>query len=325
MMQPDDGRPLFGRESGTVVTVGTFDGVHRGHWQLLERVRETAERAALPSVLVTFDPHPLAIVRPDQAPELLTTPAEKIEVLAESGMTYMALLRFDKTLASYSPERFVREILIARYAMRQLVIGYDHGFGRGRSGDVETLRRVGAQEGFEVEVVPAVSSGNRAISSSGIRALIADGDVTGAGLALGRPYSVRAAVVRGDGRGRTLGYPTANLKVRHPSKLIPKAGIYAAKAMLRDRTVNGVVHIGPRPTFPGAEATIELHLFDFDEDIYGAELALLLCSRIRDVQRFADIESLVGAMAADARAARAVHATGAGACGRGGGAVSING
>jgi len=240
-------------------------------------------------------------------------------------MNYMALLRFDKELASWPPERFVRDILIARYAMRHLVIGYDHGFGRGRSGDVDTLRRVGGEEGFTVDVVPAVSSGDRAISSSGIRARIEDGDVTAAGLALGRPYSIRAAVIRGDGRGKTLGYPTANLKVRHPAKLIPKAGIYAARAILRDRTVNGVVHIGPRPTFPGAEATIELHLFDFDEDIYGAELALLLCSRIREVQRFADIESLVRAMDADARAARAVHAAGAGACGQGGGAVSING
>jgi riboflavin kinase/FMN adenylyltransferase len=308
-------RPLAGGDSGTVVTVGTFDGVHRGHWQLLERVRETAEAVGLPSVLVTFDPHPLAIVRPDHAPPLLTTPAEKIEVLAESGINYMVLLRFDKNLASWPPERFVREILIGRFAMRHLVIGHDHGFGRGRSGDVDTLRRLGAEEGFSLDVVDAVESGDRAVSSSGIRAHLERGDVAAAGRALGRPYAIRATVVRGDGRGRSLGFPTANLRVAHPAKLIPAEGIYAARALLRDRAVDGVVHIGARPTFPGTEATVELYLFDFDEDLYGAELALTLCERIREVRRFADVESLIRAIEEDVRTARAMHASGAGACG----------
>jgi riboflavin kinase/FMN adenylyltransferase len=308
-------RPLAGGDSGTVVTVGTFDGVHRGHWQLLERVRETAQAVGLPSVLVTFDPHPLAIVRPDHAPPLLTTPAEKIEVLAESGINYMVLLRFDKELASWPPERFVREILIGRFAMRHLVIGHDHGFGRGRSGDVDTLRRLGAEEGFSLDVVDAVESGDRAVSSSGIRAHLERGDVAAAGLALGRPYAIRATVVRGDGRGRSLGFPTANLRVAHPAKLIPAEGIYAARALLRDRAVDGVVHIGARPTFPGTEATVELYLFDFDEDLYGAELALTLCERIREVRRFADVESLIRAIEEDVRTARAIHASGAGVCG----------
>ena len=308
-------RPLAGGDAGTVVTVGTFDGVHRGHWQLLERVRETAEAVGLPSVLVTFDPHPLAIVRPDHAPPLLTTPAEKIEVLAESGINYMVLLRFDKNLASWPPERFVREILIGRFAMRHLVIGHDHGFGRGRSGDVDTLRRLGAEEGFSVDVVDAVESGDRAVSSSGIRAHLERGDVAAAGRALGRPYAIRATVVRGDGRGRSLGFPTANLRVAHPAKLIPAEGIYAARALLRDRAVDGVVHIGARPTFPGTEATVELYLFDFDEDLYGAELALTLCERIREVRRFADVESLISAIEEDVRTARAIHASGSGACG----------
>jgi riboflavin kinase/FMN adenylyltransferase len=308
-----------------VVTVGTFDGVHRGHWQLLERVRQTAKADGLPSVLVTFDPHPLAIVRPDQAPPLLTTPTEKIEVLAESGLNYMALLRFNKELAAFPPERFVREILIGRFAMKHLVIGYDHGFGKGRSGDVDMLRRIGAEEGYRVDVVEAVSSGDQAISSSSVRAALQRGDVRGAGSALGRPYAIRATVIRGDGRGRSLGFPTANLRVAHPAKLIPAEGIYVARAILRDRTVDGVVHIGPRPTFPGAEATIELHLLDFDEDLYGTDLALTLCDRIRDVERFADVPTLIAAIESDVRVARAVHAAGAGACGRRDGAISFNG
>jgi riboflavin kinase/FMN adenylyltransferase len=308
-----------------VVTVGTFDGVHRGHWQLLERVRQTAKADGLPSVLVTFDPHPLAIVRPDQAPPLLTTPTEKIEVLAESGLNYMALLRFDKELAAFPPERFVREILIGRFAMKHLVIGYDHGFGRGRSGDVDTLRRIGAAQGYRVDVVEAVSNGEEAISSSSIRAHLQRGDVRAAGHALGRPYAIRATVIRGDGRGRSLGFPTANLRVPHPAKLIPAEGIYAARAILRNRTVDGVVHIGPRPTFPGAEATIELHLLDFDEDLYGTELALAVCDRIRAVERFADVPSLIEAIESDVRMARAMHASGAGACGRREGGISFKG
>jgi riboflavin kinase/FMN adenylyltransferase len=164
-------------------------------------------------------------------------------------------------------------------------------------------------------VVDAVESGDRAVSSSGIRAHLERGDVAAAGLALGRPYAIRATVVRGDGRGRSLGFPTANLRVAHPAKLIPAEGIYAARALLRDRAVDGVVHIGARPTFPGTEATVELYLFDFDEDLYGAELALTLCERIREVRRFADVESLIRAIEEDVRTARAMHASGAGACG----------
>jgi len=317
--------PPLGGGTGTVVTVGTFDGVHRGHWRLLEEVRRTAEATRLPSVLVTFDPHPLTIVRPDQSPPLLTTPDEKIEILAESGLNYMAILRFDKELAGYPPERFVRSILIDRFAMRHLVIGYDHGFGRGRSGDVSTLRRIGETEGFEVDVVAAVSDGDRAISSSVIRGHLERGDVEAATHALGRPYAIRATVVRGDGRGRSLGFPTANLMVPNPAKLVPRSGIYTARVLLREGAVNGVAHIGPRPTFPGAASTIEVHLFDFDGDLYGLELALLLCQRIRDVQRFEDTAALVRAMESDARAARAAHAAGRDACGHSDNAVSFNG
>jgi len=319
------GGALIGREAGTVVTVGTFDGVHRGHWHLLQVVRETAERTGRPSVLVTFDPHPLTIVRPDSAPALLTTPAEKIEVLAESGLNYIVFLRFDSDLADHSPERFVHEILIARLSMRHLVIGYDHGFGKGRTGDVETLRTIGAEAGFEVDVVPAVLNGEDAVSSSRIRKLLAAGDVVAAGRALGRPYAIRATVVRGDGRGSDLGFPTANLRVPDPAKLVPLAGIYAARAWIKDRRLDGVVHIGPRPTFPGAEPTIELHLFDFDGNLYGTDLALVLCERIRAVERFSTVDALIAAMHSDVAAARRIHAGGTGACVASGAGVKLDG
>jgi riboflavin kinase/FMN adenylyltransferase len=317
--------PLLGRDTGTVVTVGTFDGVHRGHWRVLQALCAVAEQTGLPSVLVTFDPHPLAIVRPDEAPALLSTPAEKIEVLAESGVNYVVVVRFDSRLAAFPPERFVEEYLIRRFAMRHLVIGYDHGFGRGRSGDAATLQQIGRALGFDVDVVGPIADDGEPISSSRIRRALAQGNVEAAAHALGRPYALRGTVVRGDGRGRDLGFPTANLRLRHPDKLVPLAGIYAARAQLRSGVVDGVVHIGPRPTFPGSASTIEVHLFDFNQDLYGVEFALSFCARLRDVQRFATVPELIAAVSADCRAARAVFAAGAGACAGSGNGVSLNG
>jgi len=178
---------LPGGPEGTVVTVGSFDGVHRGHWHLLQTLASTAAKLDRPAVLVTFDPHPLAIVRPDHAPPLLSTPAEKIEVLAESGLNYLVFLRFDRVLAGYSPERFVGEVLIGRFGMSHLVIGYDHGFGKDRSGNAEMLRRLGRDRGFGVDVVPPVGGAGKPVSSTAIRRALAAGDVVVAAAGLGRP------------------------------------------------------------------------------------------------------------------------------------------
>lgn len=304
---------------GTVVTVGTFDGVHRGHWRVLEATRRAAAARAAPSVLVTFHPHPLRIVRPDVAPALLTTPVEKKEVLAESGLRYAVFLNFTPALSRYTPERFVDEILIGRLGMRHLVIGYDHGFGRGRSGDVDTLQRIGAERGFEVEVVGAVHGKAGAVSSSGIRRALEAGDVTAARKGLGRPYSVRGPVVRGDGRGRALGFPTANIQVPDADKLLPREGVYAVRGVLRSGAVDGVLHLGPRPTFRGSPPSIELHLFDFEGDIYGEEIRIDFHARIRDIHRFAAVSELVDAIRGDCEEARRFLA-GVGAAEEAGGA-----
>lgn len=290
---------------GTVVTVGTFDGVHRGHWQVLAALRAHADEAALPAVLVTFHPHPLRVVRPDHAPRLLTTPVEKKEILAESGLDYVIFLPFTHALQAYSPERFVEEILTHRLRMRHLVIGYDHGFGRGRSGDVETLRAIGARVGFGVHVVDALRTAGSAISSSRIRKYLLDGRVEEAAAGLGRPYSLRGPVVRGDARGRSLGFPTANIHVPDGDKLLPQEGVYAVSASLRGGVFRGVLHLGPRPMFHGSPPSVELHLLDFDADIYGEEIRVDFCSRLRDIHRFAAIPDLVEAIRQDcARAAR---------------------
>ena len=246
-------------ERGTVVTVGTFDGVHLGHRQVLEALSRVSRERDQDSLLVTFDPHPLRIVRPESAPPLLTTSQEKIEILAQSDVHRVAILRFTQTLAAYPPRKFVEDILLLRFRMRHLVIGYDHGFGRGRSGDVDTLRQIGRELAFGVDVVAPVVADGEAISSSRIRHALQAGDVVAAAHGLGRPYSLTATVVRGAGHGRKLGFPTANLDVGNPEKLVPHEGIYAVRAAMRDRFADGVLHLGPRPTFAGLPPSVELH------------------------------------------------------------------
>jgi riboflavin kinase/FMN adenylyltransferase len=266
-----------------VITVGTFDGVHLGHWELLRQVRHAAAERTLPSMLVTFDPHPLSVVRPESAPPLLTTADEKIEILAESGIDHAVFLHFDRALAGYEPRRFVEEILIRRFGLAHLVIGHDHGFGRNRSGDVDTLRALGGEHGFTVEVVGPVADGAEPISSSRIRRALEGGDVETAASCLGRPYTVRGHVVHGDGRGLELGFPTANIEIPDRLKLLPRDVIYAVRASVPGRRLDGVLHMGPRPTFPGASASVEVHLFDFDGDIYGEPIRISFCARIRGV------------------------------------------
>jgi riboflavin kinase/FMN adenylyltransferase len=293
-------------DRGTVATVGTFDGVHLGHWSVLQEISRRAEATGRRSVLVTFDPHPLRIVRPEHCPPLLTTAVEKKEVLAESGLDYAVFIEFTRALAAYEPRRFVEEILLARLRVEELVIGYDHGFGKDRSGDSETLVAIGAELGFTVDVVPPVETGGQPVSSSRVRAAIQRGDMAEARACLGRPYSARGVVVRGDGRGRALGFPTANLRVGERDKLMPPEGIYAVRAQLRSGTFVGALHLGPRPTFPGAPPTIELHLLDFDRDIYGEELRVDFIEYLREIRPFATVAALVDQMKADVERARLI-------------------
>lgn len=293
-------------ERGTVVTVGTFDGVHRGHWAVLQEIAERARASGRRAVLVTFHPHPLKIVRPEMAPQLLTTPLEKKEVLAESGLDYVVFLRFTQALSRYSPRRFVEEVLVGQLDVRELVIGYDHGFGRGRSGDAETLREIGRELGFGVDVVGPVGRDSDPISSTRIRHAVAAGEMAEAQEGLGRPYGLRGVVVRGEGRGRQLGFPTANLRVDDPEKLLPPPGIYAVRGVLRGGTFDGALHLGPRPTFEGSPPSIELHLMDFDKNLYGEDLRVDFVRFLREVRPFASAEALIRRMRQDVEEAREV-------------------
>ena len=285
-----------------VVTVGTFDGVHRGHQMVLTELITRARALGLHSVVVTFDPHPLRIVRPEQAPLVLTTRGEKEQILTAYDVDRIHILPFTKELSQYEPERFVTEILIGQFRMKHLVIGYDHGFGKGRSGDVDTLRRIGTEMGFAVDVVAPYDVDGEHVSSSRIRTLLQDGKIEEATHALGRPYSIRGRVAKGDGRGRQLGMPTANLELDDPHKLLPLPGIYAVTV----GPVQGVMHLGPRPTFVGAGPTIEVHLFDFNQDIYHHTITVEVRAWIRGIEKFDHVDQLVEAMHADARRAREV-------------------
>jgi riboflavin kinase/FMN adenylyltransferase len=297
---------------GSVVTIGTFDGVHRGHQAVLREVVERSHASRLRGVLVTFHPHPVRVVRPEAAPPLLATTPERKLLLACSGVEYAVFLEFDRALQDYTARRFVEEVLLERLRMRQLVIGHDHHFGRGREGSAETMRELGAELGFEVTVVAPVRVGGEPVSSTRIRQALERGDPAEAARCLARLYSLRGEVVHGDHRGRELGFPTANVRMDDPDKLLPAAGIYAAYGRVRGERLPGLLHLGPRPTFPGASATIELYLMDWSGDLYGETIEVELRDRLRGVESFDSVEALVAQMRRDEEAGRALLLGGGG-------------
>lgn len=301
-------------DAGSVITIGTFDGVHRGHLAVIEELRTRAAELGAESVLITFEPHPLALLRPDAAPGRLTTLEEKKALLARAGIDHVVVLPFTREIAQLTAREFVEEVLIERLNLRHLVIGHDHRLGRDRAGDINELRSLGRELGFDTDVVAPMTIGDEPVSSSRIRKALARGDVEAAARGLGRPYAITGEVVRGDGRGRDLGFPTANLEIDDPDKILPLEGIYAARATIGEEVHDGVVHLGPRPTFPGASSTIELHLFDFDRELYGERVTIAFCGHIRGIRGFSTVEALIDAMTDDCTAARALLASSGGAC-----------
>jgi riboflavin kinase/FMN adenylyltransferase len=293
---------------GSTVTVGSFDGVHLGHQEVLREIARRAGAAGRVSVLVTFEPHPLEVVNPQAAPPLLTTDPERREILAQLPLDYVLLVRFDRQLASLSPEDFVDRVLLGQCQMRELVIGHDHGFGRGRSGDVDTLRRLGAARGFEVDVVEVVDVGEQHVSSSRIRRAVAGGDLATAARMLGRPYQVSGRVGQGERRGRQIGVPTINLTDIPPQKLLPPDGVYAVRVEWRGGRADGMMNQGPKPTFQDGRRSLEAHLFDFDGNLYGEWVRIEWVERLRDVERFPSVEALQRQLDRDRTRAREVFA-----------------
>jgi riboflavin kinase/FMN adenylyltransferase len=304
------------RES--IVTIGAFDGVHRGHQALIQGVVARARATGRLAVLVTFHPHPVMVLAPDRAPRYLTTPGEKLALLETLGIDVTVILRFTRELAAQSAHHFMAA-LREHLRLRELWVGPDFALGRNREGTVPRLRELGQELGYEVHVVQPVASspsgvasspsgeknGQETISSSRIRDLLGQGRVEEAAELLGRYPSVSGEVVSGAHRGRRLGFPTANLEVR-AERAVPANGIYAVLAVLGSERYPGVANVGVRPTFDNGERTIETYIFDFEQDIYGCDLVVEFVARLRDERRFADISELVAQIGRDSDEARRI-------------------
>lgn len=283
----------FARLECAVVTSGTFDGVHVGHQQILQRLQETALKMGGETVVITFWPHPRLVLNPlDTHLKLLSTFEEKAERLRTYGVQHLLRIPFTKEFSQLSSGAFIRSILVDAIGTRKLVIGYDHHFGKNREGSFEQLKENGPQYGFEVEEIPRQDVDHIGVSSTKIREALEEGDVQTATHLLGRPYSLTGRVVMGDRIGRTLGYPTANLEIDSANKLIPADGIYAVTVSHHHKAYKGMLYIGNRPTINGVKQNIEVHLFGFDGDLYGETLTVFLHGKTRGDIRFDSLEQL---------------------------------
>jgi len=298
---PDDPRPI--RWHKPVLALGNFDGLHRGHTKIIERVRRVAAERSATSLVLTFDPHPPRIVRPDKAPALLMTLAQKIEALEKSGIQGVAIVRFTVELSRWEPETFVKTVLVDWLRVGEVWVGADFLFGRDRSGNFSLLRALGAHYGFRAEKIDPVRYKDFVVSSTRVRRLVSEGRVDEAGALLGRHFFIDGVVVKGAGRGRELGVPTANLETKN--ELLPPHGVYATAVTIDGIIYAGVTNIGLRPTFADtARSMIEVHVLDADRDLYGQTLRLGFVQRLRDERRFPDVDALKAQIDADVRRAR---------------------
>lgn len=286
----------------SLVTIGVFDGVHLGHQRLLEGLVRRARQTGLRSVVVTFYPHPDLVLQGLHGRYYLTRPGEKETLLREQGIDEVYTLAFDDALRRVSAEAFCRQLRLG-LDMRELSIGQDFALGHRREGDVSRLRQLGRQTGFDVQVNDLVRDGGGKISSSAIRKALEKGDLTGARRGLGRSHAVAGEVVRGAGRGRQLGFPTANIAVWE-QQVIPANGVYASQVWLGEKRFQAATNVGRRPHFDGESLTVEPHILDFDRDIYGRWLRVSFEVRLRDEQKFDSLDALVTQIAADAEASR---------------------
>lgn len=278
-----------------VVTIGIFDGVHRGHVEILRRIRKLAARYKGESVVITLWPHPRFVLQPENTElRLLTSLEEKIKLIEEHGIHKLLILEFDQELANIPYDRFVKEYLVEQIAAKHVVVGFNHHFGKDRKGTFENLQKIAREFDFQAERLGPVIFDDIRISSSGIRNMIEEGRIQSASKALGYPYFIRGEVVKGNQLGRTIGFPTANIKPDESRKLLPRNGVYAVKVMLDNRKLTGMLNVGIRPTVESSrtDRTIEVHLFDFHEDIYGKQVTLYFYDWLRNEIKFNSLQEL---------------------------------
>jgi riboflavin kinase/FMN adenylyltransferase len=288
----------------SVITLGNFDGLHLGHQELVRKVISRAKETGSQSVVVTFRPHPLKILAPEKCPPLLSIYEEKIRLFEQLGVDVLVKIPFSLEFAKMSPEDFVKGILCDLLGAKEIFVGFNYRFGRGREGNITILKTLGKRLGFTVREVEQVSLEGEVISSTKIRRLLKDGEVEHAARLLGRTYAITGIVVKGDGRGKGLGFPTANIAPKHA--IIPADGVYAVRLLVRDKFYDGIANIGMRPTFDKHDRAIEVHVFDFNEDIYGEDISLYFIGKIREEKKFGSPEELIGQIRTDVETARAM-------------------
>ncbi|MGB5736493.1 MAG: bifunctional riboflavin kinase/FAD synthetase [Thiohalocapsa sp.] len=294
---------LRDQDRGCVATIGNFDGVHLGHRSVFQRLLERGQALGLPATVITFEPQPMELFAPEQAPARLTRLREKIAAIADDGIDQIMLLEFGPKLAVMDARVFVDRLLVDGLGVRFLLVGDDFRFGHKRAGGFDLLRHVGAEQGFAVENLHTIKHGDERVSSTRIREALARGDLEQAKHLLGRPYRICGRVAHGDKRGRTIGFPTANIHLHR--RVSPITGVYAVMVQgAAEQPLPGVANVGRRPTVGGTEPRLEVHLFDFDGDLYGAHLNVEFALKLRDEQRFASFDALKAQIGRDATAAR---------------------
>lgn len=288
----------------TVITIGTFDGVHLGHQKIINKVVESARRENLLATIFTFFPHPRMIVQHDNRLKLIHTLSEKKEALKALGVDLLIVQPFNEKFANLTAEDFVHKLLVERLNAKKLIIGYDHRFGKGRTADIKDMERFGEQYGFAVEEIPVEEINEVSVSSTAIRNALLSGKMDIAERYLAAPYSLTGTVVHGMKLGRSIGYPTANIVVDDKYKLIPKDGVYAVYSLINQQKVYGMMSIGKNPTIEGKGSSIEVHFFDFNNDIYDQQITIYFIKYLREEQKFDSIELLKQQIANDETAAR---------------------
>jgi riboflavin kinase / FMN adenylyltransferase len=289
--------PLF-------LAIGVFDGVHRGHQAVISTSADHAQAAGGTPVVVTFDPHPEKVLRPQAAPHLLSATEHKVALIRALGVRHLLIITFDKSFAATEPENFVQQLVNHSKPLREICVGHEWSFGKNRRGNLDLLKKLGAQFGFEVVGVPPIKANDEVVSSTAIRRAIEKGDFAKAAAMLGREYTILGMVVRGDNLGKKIGFPTANLSAH--SEQFPPNGVYAAEARIKGEVYHGVINLGVRPTVTSGktERVLEIHLFDFNRDIYGKDIEVRFVKYLRPEKKFDNVEALVRQIRRDVDQAR---------------------
>ena len=290
---------IYNSTEPTVVTIGTFDGVHIGHQKIIKHLINTGKSKGLKSVILTFFPHPRMVLQKDSNIKLINTIDERRNILDDLGLDYLVVKKFTHEFSRLSAENFVKGILVEELNAKKVIIGYDHRFGRNRNADINDLKTFGETFGFEVEEISAQDINDVAVSSTKIRLALMDGEIHKANTYLGYNFMLTGKVTKGKSLGKELGFPTANIEIEEDYKIIPKQGSYIVNSMIKDTLVYGMMNIGVNPTVNGSKQTIEVHFFDFDDDIYEDTIKIDLLHRIRDEEKFESLEALKLQLAKD--------------------------